>query len=561
MGGKIWVFWIDELTFEVHGMSDQMISGCLSKGADSINVVFVYAKCNPVERRLLWQDMEAMRDDRTPLVVVGDFNIIREDRERIGGNPRSLSAMSECNSCMHNCGLVEMTGYGGRMSWCNGYRGPSRSCARLDRAFLNLALSQRFPNGCMEYLKRKTSDHCPMLIKLAVESQRYGPAPFWFQSMWCTHENFLQCVEGVWREPVAGTGLVCLAAKLKKLKPVLRKWNQEIFGRVDQSIKELEAKVELLEMRLQEGHIAKLEHEYMQTKAELERWENREEIRLSQQAKKRWITDGDRNSKFYHVVVNQRRKASAVSRMTLRSPGPDGFGSEFYMHCWPIVKWDVLEAARDFFQGTPLPRFYSASYIVLIPKMQDPHNFDKLGRLACEVLTRMLKQNFNHGRISPYYIPRGAPLVSHLLYADDLLIFANGGKKSVRGIIRTLEQYAQWSSQAINKEKSALFMSKRIPYDRRCGLLNKTGFTEGSFPTIYLGVPLVTGRLTARHLEPLVNKVRNKVASWKVKTLSQAGRLTLIKHMLSCMATHLLAVLNVPQILLSKLNSILSTFF
>ncbi|KAG6713393.1 hypothetical protein I3842_05G149300, partial [Carya illinoinensis] len=108
-------------------------------------------------------------------------------------------------------------------------------------------------------------------------------------------------------------------------------------------------------------------------------------------------------------------------------------------------------------------------------------------------------------------------------------IFANGGKKSVRGIIRTLEQYAQWFGQAINKEKSALFMSKKIPYNRRCGLLNNTGFTEGSFPTIYLGVPLVTRRLTARHLEPLVNKVRNKVAGWKVKTLSQAGQLTLIK--------------------------------
>ncbi|KAG2668049.1 hypothetical protein I3760_15G142300 [Carya illinoinensis] len=111
------------------------------------------------------------------------------------------------------------------------------------------------------------------------------------------------------------------------------------------------------------------------------------------------------------------------------------------------------------------------------------------------------------------------------------------------------------------KRNQLSLCQKKIPYDRRCGLLNNTGFTEGSFPTIYLVVSLVTGRLTARHLEPLVNKVRNKVAGWKVKTLSQAGQLTLIKHVLSCMATHLLAVLNVPQILLSKLNSILSTFF
>ncbi|KAG2696269.1 hypothetical protein I3760_07G050600 [Carya illinoinensis] len=132
MGGKIWVFWIEDLTFEMQGMSDQMISGCFSKGDVSINVVLVYAKCNPVERRLLWHDMEVMREDHIPLLVVGDFNIIRDDRERIGGNPRPLSTMSEFNSCIHNCGLVEMIGYGGKMSWCNRHRGPSRSWARLD---------------------------------------------------------------------------------------------------------------------------------------------------------------------------------------------------------------------------------------------------------------------------------------------------------------------------------------------------------------------------------------------------------------------------------------------
>ncbi|KAF5467850.1 hypothetical protein F2P56_012062 [Juglans regia] len=49
---------------------------------------------------------------------------------------------------------------------------------------------------------------------------------------------------------------------------------------------------------------------------------------------------------------------------------------------------------------------------------------------------------------------------------------------------------------------------------------------------MYLGVTLVTGWLTARNLELLVNKIQNKVA-----------------------------VLNVPKVLLSKLNSILSTFF
>ncbi|KAI9152873.1 hypothetical protein LWI28_002365 [Acer negundo] len=39
------------------------------------------------------------------------------------------------------------------------------------------------------------------------------------------------------------------------------------------------------------------------------------------------------------------------------SPGPDGFGLAFYIECWDIIKQDVIDAARDFFNGVPLPRY------------------------------------------------------------------------------------------------------------------------------------------------------------------------------------------------------------
>lgn len=39
------------------------------------------------------------------------------------------------------------------------------------------------------------------------------------------------------------------------------------------------------------------------------------------------------------------------------SPGPDGFGSLFYSHCWDIIKKDVMGVVLDFFQGTELSRF------------------------------------------------------------------------------------------------------------------------------------------------------------------------------------------------------------
>lgn len=67
---------------------------------------------------------------------------------------------------------------------------------------------------------------------------------------------------------------------------------------------------------------------------------------------------------------------------------------------------------------------------------------------------------------------------------------------------------------------------------------------SGKFPTQYLGALLYSGCLTIRMLDAMVMNIRNKVASWKGKLLSQGGRLILIRHVLSCMPyIHLLLLL------------------
>lgn len=62
------------------------------------------------------------------------------------------------------------------------------------------------------------------------------------------------------------------------------------------------------------------------------------------------------------------------------------------------------------------------------------------------VLSRLLKKQFESGKIGGYSNMRGAPHISHLLYVDDLLIFPNGEKRSIRMLMKTLDLYENWSS-------------------------------------------------------------------------------------------------------------------
>ncbi|XP_057981189.1 uncharacterized protein LOC131166623 [Malania oleifera] len=132
-------------------------------------------ECTRNERRKLWQALEDLHPGDHHWIVVGDFNVIREDGKRIRGNP---GVMDEFNSCLDNCELMEMSFSGRRFSWCNDHKGHSHSWARLDRAVMNTSFFNTFPNTHLEYLMRKLSNHSLIVINFDKLEMRNGPSPF-----------------------------------------------------------------------------------------------------------------------------------------------------------------------------------------------------------------------------------------------------------------------------------------------------------------------------------------------------------------------------------------------
>ncbi|XP_042970644.1 uncharacterized protein LOC122303096 [Carya illinoinensis] len=101
----------------------------------------------------------------------------------------------------------------------------------------------------------------------------------------------------------------------------------------------------------------------------------------------------DQNSDLCLLPSEEEVKDAVFSIPQQSSPGPDGFGSSFYISCWQIVNEEVVEAARDFFAGSTLPRFYTSSYIVLILKVPDPKSFEKFPPISlCSVAYKIFSK-------------------------------------------------------------------------------------------------------------------------------------------------------------------------
>ncbi|GKV48357.1 hypothetical protein SLEP1_g55180 [Rubroshorea leprosula] len=60
-----------------------------------------------------------------------------------------------------------------------------------------------------------------------------------------------------------------------------------------------------------------------------------------------------------------------------KSPGPDGFNFRFIMTMWEVVKDDIINFVREFHQHGKMVRGSNASFIVLIPKTENPQAIEE----------------------------------------------------------------------------------------------------------------------------------------------------------------------------------------
>lgn len=63
------------------------------------------------------------------------------------------------------------------------------------------------------------------------------------------------------------------------------------------------------------------------------------------------------------------------------------------------------------------------------------------------------------------------------------------------------------------------------------------------------------------YLEDLLLRIHKKIEGWKMRFLSLGARLILLKHILSSLPVHLLAVLRALKSIFMSINRLCSTFF
>ena len=80
-----------------------------------------------------------------------------------------------------------------------------------------------------------------------------------------------------------------------------------------------------------------------------------------------------------------------------------------------------------------------------------------------EKLSLMIEERVENKSWQPMRVDKKGPLISHLKFVDDLLLFAESSPSQMVEILDCLNLFCQPSGQAINHQKTLIYFSKKSP--------------------------------------------------------------------------------------------------
>ena len=176
--------------------------------------------------------------------------------------------------------------------------------------------------------------------------------------------------------------------------------------------------------------------------------------------------------------------------------------------------------------------------------------------LCMEYLGALIEKECIAKRWIPMKASRDNVAFSHLFFADDLMLFAKVSKEGCEAIKVVLDVFCAESGQKISLEKSRIYFSLNVPSDIKDEVSEYLGIHATTNTGRYLSFPLRHKGATRRQFNFVAKRVISKLAGWKAKFLSFAGRTVLIKSVMTAIPNYVMQVAAFPMHLCDKLDKI-----
>ncbi|XP_055959779.1 uncharacterized protein LOC130014847 [Mercurialis annua] len=181
--------------------------------------------------------------------------------------------------------------------------------------------------------------------------------------------------------------------------------------------------------------------------------------------------------------------------------------------------------------------------------------------LCSQGLSFLIKQASEQHLFSGVKLNRHCPPISHLLFADDSIIFSSAAPHCLQSIKSMLQQYGDATGQLINYSKSGVFFSANVDSSYRNYV--STFLTIPSLPARqhYLGLPAILGQNKSHTFGYLLHKIQTHLTRWQGKFLSHSGKEVLLKAIITAIPVYTMMCFRLPKSFCKRINQLMMQFW
>ncbi|WVZ94535.1 LOW QUALITY PROTEIN: hypothetical protein U9M48_040416 [Paspalum notatum var. saurae] len=180
---------------------------------------------------------------------------------------------------------------------------------------------------------------------------------------------------------------------------------------------------------------------------------------------------------------------------------------------------------------------------------------------SSEGLSCLLKSNVRSSDLQGIKVAPSAPMVNHLLFADDSLLFFKASREGALEVYEELRRYCQASGQQVKLDKSSIRFAKGCSSSLREEIKNELHVQNESLNSKYLGMPSDVGASVNGAFKYLKDRVWNKVQGWLEQCLSASGKEVLIKAAAQAVLTYSMSCFKLPRGLYQHLEGLMRKFW
>ncbi|XP_074267046.1 uncharacterized protein LOC141590348 [Silene latifolia] len=610
-GGRVWILWNPAIfILDFYDFSAQCINMKVTEVASSTQfyVSMVYAFNDLVDIRSLWNQLINFASNiNGPWMVAGDFNCVLSHSERLGGTSTDAE-IDEFQSCLDACGLVDSPAQGAYYTWNNKQDASTRVFSRLDSVLINSEWSQKMPSLYAHFLPEGTFDHTPCIIKSFDQGTKMFQVVRKLKSLKVHLRQFnkdhfadienaaalaLRNLEDIQTNLIDDPSNQQMLNMETHAAEEYKKLQADCTSLLSQKAKLAWSKDRDFNSKYFHGVIRSrvLRNQVLCVK------DSKGQEHSAPQAVK------DAFLKYYKELLGTAVHTDKVNFQIIKRGKVCDAGLQ-----------DILVLPiQDVFNSGKLLKQLNATTVTLIPKCKMPTYVQQFRPIACSnvlykfSIRRLImecvssatftlslngdnfgffpgKRGLRQGDpMSPllftmcmeyftriidcateklpfHFHPLCKPMrLTHLMFADDLLLFCKGDARSIMVLLRAYESFSRASGLMMNPQKSCAYFNG-VPAGLKKEIMSVSGIKEGSLPFKYLGVPITTGRLKKCDCGVLIDKIVERIRCLGAKKLSFAGRLVLVKSVLSTMSNYWASLFVLPKGVINRVDAICRNF-